>query len=78
MIEPAEVGSLNLSWGYMNAMYILFAFCIVKFEILYQKAKINKKIYFVGNAIYLSHAFMGIYAYIFYADYYRDAMLHIS
>lgn len=78
MVEPGEIGSLNLSWGYMSAMYILFAFCVVKFEILYQEAKINKKVYIVGNAVYLCHAFMGIYAYVFYADYYRNVMLHVS
>lgn len=71
LIEPAEIGSLNMSWGYMNAMYILFAYCLVKFERLRCETKISKVTYIIGNSIFIWHVSIGIYAFLHWADNYR-------
>ena len=74
LIEPAEIGSLNLSWGYMSAMYILFAYCLVQFEELHCKEKIHKLTYSVGIAVFVWHVLIGLYAFIYWAGSYRHLM----
>ena len=64
LIEPNDFYSINMAWGYMSAMFILFCVSYVTMENMYLKGYIGKKITFALRAVLLWHALVGVYAYI--------------
>ena len=69
-IEPAEIGSLNMSYGYICAMYILFIYSAVEFERMRQDKRISAPIGVMGGGLFMWHALVGLYAFGVYSSSY--------
>ncbi len=74
IIEPEEISSMNMAWGVMMAMYILFTMSYVAAEQMYYKKVIGKYTIYGLRLILIWHGLCGIYAHLHWADGYR-AML---
>lgn len=74
--EKGRVSHMNLSWGYINAKYLLFVFSSkwIFESVKNNKQELLKKLCIV---VLIMHVICGVYAHLKYADIFRNE-LHIK
>lgn len=66
LIEPLEMYSQNMLWGFECAVYLGFFAAIIVFESFSKRGKLNFLSYLLGWGLLILHSATGIYAFIMY------------
>lgn len=62
-VEPLEVGSNNMLWGYECAIYLGFVGAIAAYETIVDKYKLSKAMQATVQGIFAVHGIIGVYVF---------------
>ncbi len=63
LAEPADLGSMNMQWGFMVSLYLAYIFSLCELENNKQKTRNGTILYGICKGCFFIHAFTGLYAF---------------